>query len=273
MDFQSPRAFGSESSAAATGGSKHVGGGVGSTDEPAGNLAAYDPRNPAARSLDAIARSTIGHGSTCGAAAHAAQAGLEAVPARYARKPNGELRTDTDHAGIYLDGTGQRYLKQNKTTYPCKHDGQTWRIVQPDDRQKPGIPVKLDEHGVWRLNANVGLPAGGDEKSPRFTELTNRKRSLELDVMRSENRWRQLNAQYLDVRRRWEEAERKLQSLRPQDGHSPSDMRPYSDAIALEHQKLDLERERDMEHSKYNYARMDLRSVEDELTSLNLFTY
>jgi hypothetical protein len=242
-------------------------------DTSTGKHIVYDPRDPASPAYT-ITRSTNGNWSIGGAIAPAGHAAPgQTLPIRYTREPNGALLPDTDHAGIYMDETGQRYLKDDKFTYPCRYEGGTWRIVQPDDPAKPGIPVRPDEHANWSINREVGLPGGGDEKSPRFTELTNRKRSLELQIVQSENRWRQLDSQYQELKSRWEHAERNLLAFRPEDLNSPAATRASMDAIALEREVLYIQGERDKEQSTYNYAKLDLRSVEGELASLNLSTW
>jgi hypothetical protein len=106
------------------------------------------------------------------------------LPARYLSGDEGPLRPDSRHPGLWLDAAGQQhYLLRDGNRYAVSHDGanQTWRVVQVDEPGTPGIPVKLDRNGAWKVHAELGGRGGGWE-----SELDRAQAVATLDAKRTE---------------------------------------------------------------------------------------
>jgi len=84
------------------------------------------------------------------------------LPDAYISTPRGDLQSDLQHAGVLTDEAGQRYVAAGNHYYAVRNDpaNGTWRVVQPQDPAKPGIPIGLDPGGQWRVRHDVGLAGG-----------------------------------------------------------------------------------------------------------------
>lgn len=88
------------------------------------------------------------------------------LPDRYIAHPNGDLRSDTENPGIFIDERGRRYMRSNGNLYGVtrsKDKGEangTWRVIVHDEPVKPGIPVKQNADGRWTAQSDVGLQGG-----------------------------------------------------------------------------------------------------------------
>jgi len=89
------------------------------------------------------------------------------LPQAYIGTPKGELRSDGHHPQMVVDETGARFVPIGNHFYAVRHDpaNNTWRVVQLQEPEKPGIPVELTAAG-WRPHARVGL-RGGSPNDPR----------------------------------------------------------------------------------------------------------
>ncbi|CAB3757013.1 hypothetical protein LMG29542_02978 [Paraburkholderia humisilvae] len=242
-----------------------------STDATTGQHVVYDANNPASPTYS-VTKSASGGWTidTRLPGAHAAESAE--LPSRYASRSKDALKEDSRHLGIYLDDIGQQYLRDKGKNFPARHDAthQTWRIVQPDNPAKPGIPVNRNDDGSWSMTRDVGLPGGGDTRSQRFSELTNRKRSLESEIAHSQGRSYELQQRYDAAKFRFQAVKRSITQLAANERGLAKEMQLHFEAVQYEREMLDLEREREAEVSKYNYAKLGLHAVEQELASLNL---
>lgn len=175
---------------------------------------------PVAQSGTGVRRPASGPGAGRGANAvsvptrdsHAGGAGL---PQRYIAKPGGELQSDAMHLGIWVDGGGKRYLQSGGNWYQVARDdaNQTWRVLHPDEPNKPGIPVQLNGDGTVGVHGNVGIKGGGGSEADKARiqaamqtkqrELDDNKvkvsaKRTELDGVRSAQRDRQNRIDALD---------------------------------------------------------------------------
>jgi hypothetical protein len=180
--------------------------------------------------------------------------------------------------GVMVDTKGKEFIVNGDHGYPVRYDtaNRTWRIVQPDNPAKPGIPVTRRDDGTWSVNSDVGLKGGGDTRSQRVSELTHRKQSVEGEMRRSKDRMDQLNGRLQDLGRRYDEINRRVEEL------SRRMREAWSQDVLYEHGKLmadlmtitskeeEINRERNAESSKYTYSSIELHSIKRELESINL---
>jgi hypothetical protein len=84
------------------------------------------------------------------------------LPDAYIGAPQGDLRSDPQHAGVLTDKSGQRYIAAGKHYYAIRNDpeNETWRVVQLQDGAKPGIGIRRDMAGEWQVRHDIGLPGG-----------------------------------------------------------------------------------------------------------------
>lgn len=85
------------------------------------------------------------------------------LPASYIAHPHGELTHSIDTRSMLVDAKGQRYISDGGNLYGIRYDAanKTWRVVQPEDTAKPGIPVNQDRNGRWQIHSEAGLRGGG----------------------------------------------------------------------------------------------------------------
>jgi len=98
------------------------------------------------------------------AAAPMATAGTRSgtLPDAYIGAPRGNLTFDPRNAHVLMDESKQPYVAVGQHYYAIRNDpaNGTWRVVQPQDPTKPGIPIRPDRAGEWQVHRDVGLPAG-----------------------------------------------------------------------------------------------------------------
>ncbi|WP_146120227.1 DUF6543 domain-containing protein [Paraburkholderia sp. BL21I4N1] len=84
------------------------------------------------------------------------------MPAHYAIEPDGPLRADAIHQGVFKDDSGAAYIRQDARAFPVKYDKDngTWRVHHPDMPTKYAYPVKQDDSGGWHAHGEVGVPGG-----------------------------------------------------------------------------------------------------------------
>lgn len=84
------------------------------------------------------------------------------LPDRYLGTPHGEQRRHATEAGIRLDANNQAYAQNGAHNYAARFDtaNDTWRAIQLEHPEKPGIPIRIDSDGTWRTHADVGGPGG-----------------------------------------------------------------------------------------------------------------
>lgn len=108
------------------------------------------------------------------------------VPARYARKPGGDLHADPANPGVFRDARGQTYIEASGEAYPVRYDKDngTWRVYNPDDPAKFQYPVRPDGQGQWQVHDDVGLKGGGwgnhvpQDLQARHAQLLNQRQQL-----------------------------------------------------------------------------------------------
>ncbi len=90
------------------------------------------------------------------------------LPARYIARSGGKFQPDPRSPGIFFDDKGQRYIESDGKRYAARYDSanQTWRVVQPDDPTRPGIPVKQNSDGSWSSHSEVGGAGGNPGAGP-----------------------------------------------------------------------------------------------------------
>ncbi|CAB3750312.1 hypothetical protein [Paraburkholderia solisilvae] len=194
---------------------------------------------------------------------------LAKLPDEYSHSPT---------PGVMVDAKGREFIVSGDRGYPVKYDAsnRTWRIWQPDNPAKPGIPVTRSDDGTWRIHSDVGLKGGGDTQSQRFSELTNRKESVEAEMRRCQDRMMQLDRRSTDLARRCDEIDRRVAELERRS-HGPASAeilyesaRLRADALMLKREEDEINRERSSESSKFSYANIELLSIRRELDSINL---
>jgi hypothetical protein len=117
---------------------------------------------PAARGLFASLAATSPAGRTRSATAASGNSMGHALPDAYIGSPQGDLQSDSQHAGLFRDRSGQSYIAIGNHYYAVHNDAanETWRAIQLQDPAKPGIPIERGRTGNWRVHADVGLPGG-----------------------------------------------------------------------------------------------------------------
>jgi hypothetical protein len=76
-----------------------------------------------------------------------------------------------------VDANGQRYVKRDESYYPVRFDTShdVWRVYQPDNPARPGLPVRQNADGEWQPQGGVGL-LGGSDREPSARERQREKR-------------------------------------------------------------------------------------------------
>jgi hypothetical protein len=84
------------------------------------------------------------------------------LPDAYIGTPQGDLQSDLHRDGVLIDASGQSYVPVGNHYYAVRNDSAngTWRVVQLQDPVKPGIPVRRDAAGTWRVHSDAGMPGG-----------------------------------------------------------------------------------------------------------------
>jgi hypothetical protein len=110
------------------------------------------------------------------------------IPERYIARPEGDLQSDEENPGMFVDATRRRYLQIGGNWYSVRQDDGNgpWRVVFPDESgrpgstPKPGIPVERGIDGAWGVRrAGVGLAGGMWNGDPaRARDIDNAKSRL-----------------------------------------------------------------------------------------------
>ncbi|WP_168790478.1 DUF6543 domain-containing protein [Paraburkholderia aromaticivorans] len=128
-----------------------------------GQTSIYDPQHPERPAYPVSYDAATGSWSVHDDAGQAPAGGMLNVPNTYVSKPDGQLSPDSQSRGVYRDGKGQAFIRQEGKTYAVAYDkdNETWRVRSPEAGTKPSYPVRLNSNGKWELKPDVGLPGGG----------------------------------------------------------------------------------------------------------------
>ncbi|WP_168790477.1 sigma-70 family RNA polymerase sigma factor [Paraburkholderia aromaticivorans] len=128
-----------------------------------GQTSIYDPQHPERPAYPVSYDAATGSWSVHDDAGQAPAGGMLNVPNTYVSKPDGQLRPDSQSRGVYRDGKGQAFIRQEGKTYAVAYDkdNETWRVRSPEGGTKPSYPVRLNSNGKWELKPDAGLPGGG----------------------------------------------------------------------------------------------------------------
>ncbi|HEY4349785.1 MAG TPA: hypothetical protein VGN31_01080 [Paraburkholderia sp.] len=184
------------------------------------------------------------------------------LPDAYIGMPRGDLRSDPQNTRVLTDETGQRYIAAGKHYYAVRNDpaNRTWRVVQLQDRAKPGIPVQPGSTGEWQVRHEIGVPGGRPlptraqiENDHRETEATladlvARRRNVQQDIRDDRNLIRRFEAFQLGTRADRQSIRNDIDFWQGRSeyftraaGHNAADP---SFQTALEHARRQIERNR-----------------------------
>ncbi|WP_146120147.1 hypothetical protein [Paraburkholderia sp. BL21I4N1] len=121
------------------------------------------------------------------------------LPAAYIAHPSGTLRSDLVHPGVQIDEKGRRYISDGKHAYAIRfdRDHRTERVYQPDNPAKPGIPVRLNQHGDYERHDEVGLKGGslGQDLTRKLAAAEQRLEQARTTRRQAQNELTAINAQ------------------------------------------------------------------------------
>ncbi len=117
-----------------------------------------------------------------------------AVPAPYARKPDGNLQADLHSPGVLRDDKGQAFIRSGDQSWPVRYDRDngTWRVYDPHNPTKYQYPVTADGNGRWQGHNDVGLKGGAPRLPPE-------KKQQAIEMLRQGNKTQATIARELGI--------------------------------------------------------------------------